>query len=217
MRFKNLTGSIFGKLTVLSLSERKRDSTYSCLCECGNSIVVAGSLLRTGHKPSCGCLTSFLRSQNATKHGLCAHPLYWILAGMKSRCYNTKEVAYADYGGRGIKVCDEWLASPETFIAWGLDNGWEKGLQIDREDNDGDYCPNNCRFVTPKQNSRNRRSNIVIQYQGETKTLAEWCEGLHLNPGTCHSRFKRGWSADKVLSHPIDVKRRNRKYPFHAK
>ncbi len=99
------------------------------------------------------------------KHNLCSHPLYSIANAMHQRCYNKKRKGYKNYGGRGIKVCDEWLNDKEAFINWSLDNGWEKGLTIDRIDNDGDYEPDNCRFVTRQAQMYNTR---LIQNHNKT-------------------------------------------------
>ena len=98
---------------------------------------------------------------------------------MKGRCENPNRPNYKNYGGRGIKVCEEWHEA-SNFIRWALNNGYKRGLQLHRIDNDGDYCPENCRFVTPKENSRNRRNTKLLTVNGETKPVAEWCERLGL-------------------------------------
>ena len=94
------------------------------------------------------------------KHGLTKHPLYCVWHNMKTRCYNPKRKAYKYYGGRGITVCDEWLFDFEAFYTWAINNGYKKGLQIDRENNDKNYNPENCRFITPRENVRNRGKHI---------------------------------------------------------
>ena len=91
------------------------------------------------------------------KHGLYQHPLYKIWSAIQQRCCNPKMIRYKDWGGRGIKLCGEWLHNPEMFIKWALENGYKKGLQIDRINNDGNYTPDNCRFVTPAENMHNKR------------------------------------------------------------
>lgn len=121
------------------------------------------------------------------KHGLYAKHknLFSTWDAMKGRCENPNREKYKDYGGRGIKVCEEWKEA-SNFVLWALSHGYEHGLQIDRIDNDGDYCPENCRFVTPKENSRNKRNSKWLTVNGETKTVAEWCELLGLNQFTVY-------------------------------
>lgn len=120
-------------------------------------------------------------------HGLYAtnKRLFSIWQSMKSRCENPNRVKYKDYGGRGIKVCAEWM-NAENFVRWALQNGYAEGLQLDRIDNDGNYCPENCRFVTPKENSRNRRNTKSLTINGETRCVSEWCEITGISPFTVY-------------------------------
>lgn len=99
------------------------------------------------------------------RHGYSKHSLYNVWTSVKHRCYSFKSEFYKDYGGRGISVCDEWM-NPKIFIEWCLENGWKKGLEIDRRDNDGNYCPENCRFVTHKENVHNRRLLMETNISG---------------------------------------------------
>lgn len=126
-----------------------------------------------------------------------------IYYAIRTRCYNEKHDHYKDYGGRGIKVCEEWLeprVGKERFIKWALENGYKKGLSIDRVDHEGDYSPNNCRWVTQKQQCNNTRKNINIYYNGKTHTLAEWCDILHLNYSKTYARLYRShWSVEKAF------------------
>ena len=121
------------------------------------------------------------------KHGAYAknYALYTVWNTMKHRCEDRKRTKYKDYGARGIKVCPEWK-EPNAFIDWALANGYEKGLQIDRIDNDGDYSPDNCRWVSPKVNSRNRRNTIYLTVCGETKCVSEWCERKNVSQYTVY-------------------------------
>lgn len=122
-----------------------------------------------------------------TKHGAYArHPaLYGVWSTMKHRCEDEKREKYKNYGGRGIKICSAWQ-NPHAFIKWSLANGYRSGLQIDRIDNNGDYSPQNCRWVTPKENSRNRRNTVLLSVNGETKSVAEWCESIKISPYTVY-------------------------------
>ena len=122
-----------------------------------------------------------------TKHGLYNEnsELFNVWQTMKGRCENPKRQNYKNYGGRGIKVCAEWQKAG-NFVLWALTHGYTKGMQLDRIDNNGDYCPENCRFVTPKENSRNRRNTKRLTVSGETKTVVEWCEQLGLSQYTVY-------------------------------
>jgi hypothetical protein len=125
------------------------------------------------------------KNSSRTTHGLTNTSIYSVWCTMKQRCYNQNRKKYKDYGLRGIKICDEWQDAA-IFAEWAFSNGYQKGLQIDRIDNDGNYEPNNCRFVTPKENSRNRRNTKYLTINGETKSVAEWCEHIDISPFTVY-------------------------------
>ena len=126
-------------------------------------------------------------SKLRTKQGFSAdYPkLYEVWLTMRNRCENPNREKYKDYGARGIKVCEEWHDS-EVFCKWALDNGYKEGLQIDRINNNGNYEPNNCRWVTPKENSRNRRNTVFLTINEDTKCVAEWCEIINISPYTIY-------------------------------
>lgn len=132
-------------------------------------------------------------------HGLHLTKLYKVMSGMKQRCFNKNHTHYDKYGGRGIKVCQEWLDDFKAFYDWAINNGWQSGLQIDRIDNDGDYEPSNCRFVTHMVNCRNRGNNILITVSNITKTLAEWSSETGLSYSLLHKRYQNGWPPDRML------------------
>ena len=121
------------------------------------------------------------------KHGACARneKLYNTWATMIHRCEDKKRIKYPSYGGRGIKICEAWH-DPNAFMDWAEANGYKDGLQIDRIDNNGDYSPDNCRWVTPKQNSRNRRNTVYLTVNGKTKSVAEWCETIKVSAFTVY-------------------------------
>lgn len=122
-----------------------------------------------------------------TKHGICGkYPkLYNVWITMIHRCEDAKREKYKDYGGRGITVCKEWK-DPVKFATWAFSNGYSDGLQIDRINNNGGYCPDNCRWVTPKENSRNRRNTVLLSVNGKTRSVAEWCEIIRVSPYTVY-------------------------------
>lgn len=138
------------------------------------------------------------------RHGLKHHPLYDVWGKMKSRCYKPNDKDYSDYGGRGITVCMEWKEDFKVFYDWCMANGYEKGLEMDRRENDGNYSPDNCRFVTRSQNMRNTRRNNMVTYNGETKPLVEWSEILGIKRYTLFGRiFKYGWTIERAFNTPV--------------
>lgn len=125
-------------------------------------------------------------------HGACASDkrLYNTWKTMIHRCENPKRESYERYGGRGITVCNEWH-DPNRFLDWAVDNGYKPGLQIDRIDNNGPYSPDNCRWATPKENSRNRRNTKELTVGGDTKCVSAWAELLSISPYTIHCWYKK--------------------------
>lgn len=144
------------------------------------------------------------------KHGLSRTPIYEAWKGMKGRCNCSSDVAYKNYGGRGIKVCSEWENDPIAFYNWSINNGWKKGLSIDRIDNNKGYSPDNCRWTTKTVQNRNRRCVLSITYKGETHTLKEWSKITGINYQTLLSRINTlHWSIEKTLEkEPLYVNQR---------
>lgn len=153
---ETMTGKRFGRLVVLSMdrAEKKNGRFWLCRCDCGNLTVVRETDLRRGNTKSCGCL----RKERLQIHGDRYTRLYNIWKGMKKRCGYQKAVNYKNYGGRGIKVCSAWEKSFSAFREWALQNGYQDDLTIDRVDNNGNYEPGNCRWVTMKEQNHNKRS-----------------------------------------------------------
>ena len=180
--FKDLTGKKFGRLTVRKFAGRNEDkrACWECECDCGNTVIVQGKNLRTGNSKSCGCYNiDKIKERNKVmkrKHGETKTKLFHVWAGIKTRCNNPNSISYRFYGERGIEICDEWARSFSAFRDWALANGYREGLYIGRIESDGDYEPGNCRWVTMKENNRNRHSNTLITYNGETHCIAEWAE-----------------------------------------
>jgi hypothetical protein len=135
------------------------------------------------------------------KHGMRHTRLYETFVNMKTRCYNSNNSRYKLYGGRGIKICDEWLKDFNTFYEWAIDHGYNDTLTIDRIDPDGDYEPSNCRWVTWQTQQNNRRNNHRISFNGQNHTLAEWSRITGINYGTLVARIsRRGWSVERALT-----------------
>lgn len=172
------TGMQFGRLTVLERAPSKGKKTmWLCKCVCGNTKVVQGCNLSTGHTISCGCYRVECTIDRFTKYTIPQnHPLSVALNNIKIRCYYAKGKYYKRYGGRGIKVCKEWLDNPEEFYRWAMNNGWKEGLTIDRIDNDGDYEPSNCRWVTRKEQANNTSHNTWLSYNGCKQTVSQWSD-----------------------------------------
>lgn len=126
-----------------------------------------------------------------------------IYSNMKTRCYNPNSNRYHCYGGRGIRVCDEWKNSFQNFKEWAVNNGYADNLTLDRINNNGNYEPSNCRWVTNKQNTNNTRRNRLLTYNGETHTMSEWCEIIGIKLQTLSARIYRGWSVDDAITKPI--------------
>jgi len=143
-----------------------------------------------------------------SKHGLSYTPEYRAWQTMRLRCTEPANAAYPNYGGRGISVCDRWLNSPQAFID---DMGPKPSPkhELDRIDNDGNYEPGNCRWATRKVNDRNRRSNLRLEFRGETLTLIDWCERLSLPKDTVSKRLHGGWSVEEALTTPVRAKAPN--------
>jgi hypothetical protein len=124
---------------------------------------------------------------------------------MLTRCYNPKNKRYRDYGGRGIEVYQEWKEDPTAFFKWADKNGYEKGLTIDRIDNNGNYCPENCRWVSNTENQNNKRNTRWITFKGKTVSVTDWARELNLNPETIRSRLRMGWSDEDALKRPLEI------------
>lgn len=203
-RFIDETNNKYGRLTVLRYHNKsKRGQSYwECQCECGNVVVVMSASLRNGKTVSCGCYNIERTREAKTTHGMFknykAAPIYAKWASMKSRCLNPNSTMYSEYGGRGITVCEEWMEF-EPYRDWALTHNYSDNLQIDRTDNNKGYSPDNCRFVTRKENGRNKRNNVNLLINGETKTASEWAELVGINLNTLYWRIGRGWHTDDLL------------------
>lgn len=201
----DLTGQKCGRLTVIERygSNNRGNAMWRCRCDCGNEIVIRGSCLTTGNTKSCGCYRREQTISRSQTHGKSHTRIHYEWQNMKNRCFDKKDKSYPDYGERGITVCPEWLGKhgAENFISWAYNNGYRDDLTIDRKDPDGNYCPENCRWSTRKEQANNKRNNILVTYNGETKTLKQWCEELNLDYAITRQRIRRNhWSIEKAFT-----------------
>lgn len=201
---KDLTGAEFDRLVVISRDENRNGKpAWLCRCECGNICVARGSDLSMGKHRSCGCLTR----DAITKHGHTSRdsrkisPTYRSWISMIQRCENPKATAFHRYGGRGITVCDRWRDSFDTFLE---DMGERpEGKTLDRKNDELGYFPGNCRWATRKEQSRNRCDNRLCEYNGEIKSVAEWCESLGMSEDVIRGRLRLGWPFEKIATTPV--------------
>lgn len=158
-RFRDLSGQRFGRLTAIERdkSRPKGRAYWFCRCDCGNEAIVLGARLASGNTKSCGCLKREALDMGHIRIGVKGTPIYTVWYAMKQRCNYSKNINYHYYGGRGIRVCDEWVNDAVAFRDWADKNGWRPGLTIDRIDPNGNYEPSNCRFITIQEQQRNRR------------------------------------------------------------
>ena len=208
--YKDLTGQKFGRLIVekyLYTNNRKK-AVWKCKCDCGKYTEVPTYNLTTGNTQSCGCLHIETTRKNIKKaidkqtkyHTEAEKIIYHTFSQMKRRCYKPKCKAYVNYGARGIKIYDKWVKEPELFYKWSIDNGWEKGLSIDRINVEKNYEPSNCRWVSNVVQQNNRRNNSYLEYRGEIHTQAEWSRILNIPVGTIADRVRKGWKIEKILN-----------------
>jgi hypothetical protein len=191
----------YGRLTVISepfYTPTNSHAKVLCECECGKQTAVFVYNLKNGHTFSCGCLNIEKLSERFTKHGYVGTPTYNTWRTMKERCTNPSNKIYSN---RGISVCDRW----KKFKFFLADMGERPaGCQLDRIDNNGNYEPINCRWVTPKEQQRNRRNNILWAHNGKTQCMAQWEEETGISIKTLWDRvYKHGWTIDKALTQPI--------------
>lgn len=212
-KFIDITGQRFGRWTVLRFDQKKgRENYWWCVCDCGTEKSVATSPLNLGKSTSCGCFQREDASRRVATHGYCRkndrRPEYSIWRGMLTRCENPNEPAYRNYGGRGITVCEQWHDFA-TFLK-DVGNRPSPDYSLDRIDNSKGYEPGNIAWATNKEQANNTRVNRIIEIDGTTKTLAQWCDALGIKRQTVQSRLTRGWNEkDAVMKSPRGTRTHN--------
>jgi len=199
----DITGQKFGRWTVLRRERTAHGPLgWLCRCDCGSERVLPRSTFTKGKSQSCGCRTKEVMAARQYRHGWTGDPTYTAWVVMRQRCHNPRSKSYANYGARGIYVCDRWRGSFEAFLA---DMGPRPSADhsIDRIDNSGPYSPENCRWATKETQANNCRSNHRVTYGGRTQTVTQWERELGFSPGTLFQRFYAGWSTEEAMTRPV--------------
>ena len=196
---KDLTGMKFGNLTAIkNLGRKTGNILWLCHCDCGKDIKCYQYNLERGTSTSCGCLRSFYAKQTRCCHGESTGTLYKKWGSIKTRCYNKKIPCYKNYGGRGIKICDDWLKF-WNFREWAYKNGYSDGLTLERIDVNGNYEPDNCKWISMAEQQSNKRTSVFITYNGVKKTLSQWSKELGLSKEAIRYRYNVGWTPEECL------------------
>jgi hypothetical protein len=205
-------GDRFNRLLIIKHAERGKwnNIRYVCLCDCGKECIIRRDSILSGRTGSCGCFRREQHSVNAkirnTTHGLSRHPLFNIWRGIKKRCYLKTNEGYENYGGRGVRMCEEWLNDFTKFYTWAIENGWKRGLQVDKDIIPRRlgiepllYSPETCSIVTCRENNYNRRGNVYTEINGVVKTAAEWGLIAGIHRSSISERIKLGLTGAEAV------------------
>lgn len=209
-KYKDLLNQKFGKLTAKKFvgKNKQYDALWLCDCDCGNEKIVSAGKLQSGHTQSCGCFQRERTKEAHTKHSLYYNSegkrskLYHVWGSMKERCFNKNSKSYPDYGGRGVTICDEWL-DYTNFHKWAIQNGYKEGLTIERDNNNLNYQPSNCRWIPKSDQSKNRSSVRYLEWNGVTRSVTEWSELTGIPSNVINQRIRRSWDINKSLTTKI--------------
>lgn len=209
LKFEDLSGKTFGKLTVIKEAGSKKDGRmdWLCQCACGNITYADTHELKRGHKKSCGCAKIETLTERSTRHGLSKTRIYNVWCSMKDRCFNKKCKEYRAYGGRGIVICEEWLNDFMSFYAWAIESGYKDDLTIERIDVDGNYEPDNCTWTTIEKQAINKRNTIRIIYSGKKTPLSEACRMEGFNYHTAVGRYYKGVRDEDLFAPPNSLEK----------
>lgn len=194
----DITGERYGRLTAIEPTDERTKSggiKWLFRCDCGTKKIISTNSVRSGRVTSCGCAQM--------KHGMAGTRIHNIWVDMRQRCKNPKYPEYAYYGGRGIRVCEDWDRDFSLFKDWALLNGYTERLSIDRIDVNGNYEPANCRWVSAKEQNRNTRANRYVTISGETKIISDWCAIYGISSCTVYRRVREmGMSFEQAITTP---------------
>ena len=218
----DISEKTFGKLTAKYITQNagKYDEKWFCKCECGGNTISRYWNLLNGISKSCGCnrklsaASGGVKRRNNPNFVVKSERLYKVYRSMRSRCFDKNHEAYARYGGRGITICQEWVDDYASFREWAMESGYNekakhKECTLDRIDNNGIYCPENCRWVSMKEQNNNRRSNRILMCRGESHTLSEWQDITGTSRRLIRDRLNMGWSPERAIFEPKHTKKSN--------
>jgi len=190
---KDLTNQIFGRLLAIRFfkNDKHGKAHWKCLCDCGSSCIVCGACLISGNTRSCGCLHREVSREINTTHGLTHIPEYDTWRKMIYRCYNKKCSHYSDYGGRGITICNRWKESFNAFIE-DIGERPSDRHSLERINNNKGYCKSNCKWAFSKEQSRNKRTNVNLKFNGRTMCIADWAYELGISRSALYHRYRKG-------------------------
>jgi len=208
MKAEERIGQVFGRLSVVAVVSKAAHgkTVLKCMCSCGKETQTTVQCLLRGWTKSCGCLRRGGGTGNRT-HGMCSSITYVSWRSMVQRCTNRRNPRYHDYGGRWITVCDGWLKFENFYKDMGPRPS--KDHSLDRKDNDGPYCKDNCRWATKKEQNNNQRNSRLVTHSGETRTVSQWAASVGMHTSVLVRRLNLGWTMDKALTEPVK-KRRSR-------
>jgi hypothetical protein len=203
-RSPDLTGERFGRLTCIKIARKSKNRhiLWLCKCDCGNEVTVFASNLKRGNTISCGCYHKERDSESHIIHSQSKTRLYSIWIGMKKRCFNRNTKAYEYYGGRGIKVCEDWLDFTK-FHDWAKNNGYNDGLSLERINVEKDYEPENCKWIPFEEQAKNTRRNVFLSFNNKRMTISDWAKEMKMSTSILRFRLKHGWTVEKSLTTPV--------------
>ena len=197
----DITGQKFNRLTpIKQVGKGKGGIKWLCKCDCGNETILSQYLIKSGMVKSCGCL--LYENDHTKTHQLSKTKLYRVWQAIKRRCFNKNCKDYKDYGGRGVTICQEWLNDFMNFYNWAMISGYKEDLSIDRIDVNGNYCPENCRWVSMIVQQNNKRNSKFVTYNNQTHTISDWGRILGIKASILYQRLKKGWSIERAFTTP---------------
>lgn len=206
MKTIDMKGQKINRLTIIEryYKQSSNRTLWLCKCDCGNEVVAEGYQIRKGYTKSCGCYRDEKIGNLNKSHGKRYSHLYTIYSAMKGRCNNPNNKAYGNYGGRGIKVSKEWDENFQKFYDWAKQNGYKEKLTLDRIDVNEGYYPQNCRWVTMKEQQNNRRDNIFIEHNGIKKTVNELAEEKGVSYNYIYARYFRDYEQERERAKELE-------------